>query len=47
MSPDEVYDCTPWEFAASVEGWNELHAGPTVEPPTAQEFRAMRGEVDG
>lgn len=42
MKPRDVDECSLWQFAASVDGWNKVHgAEPQPEAPTDAEFDAM------
>jgi hypothetical protein len=33
-----------WELAACVDGWNKAHGDQKVEPPTPEEFDAVKRE---
>jgi hypothetical protein len=46
MSLAEFWHCTPWQFAAAVNGWNKSQGGEDKpDPPSEAEFEAMIEEV--
>lgn len=41
MSLADFWDCSLWEFAAAVDGWNRAQGGDQPEPMSPERYEAL------